>query len=65
MSEWKRVVLDCRQNPRAGCTLCISGSESEVLDAAEDHVIRRHGLPRIPALRDQLKRFLKEEAFAR
>ncbi|MBI5243607.1 MAG: DUF1059 domain-containing protein [Elusimicrobia bacterium] len=65
MSEWKRFVLDCRQNPKAGCTLCISGSEAEVLDAGEDHVVRKHGFQKSPALRSQLKQFLKEEAFAR
>jgi len=43
MSAWMRYVLDCRQNPKAGCTLTISGSENEVLEAGEDHVVRKHG----------------------
>ena len=65
MAEWRRFVLDCRLNPKAGCTLTISGSESEVLEAGEDHVVRRHGLQRSPQLREQLKQFMKQEAFAR
>ena len=62
MAGWKRYVLDCRQNPRAGCTLTISGSEEEVLEAAEDHVVKKHGFQKSPLLRQQLRQFLKVEA---
>ena len=65
MAEFKRMVLDCRLNPKAGCTLTIAGTESEVLDVAEYHVIKAHGFPKSPALREQLKQFLKQEAFSR
>jgi hypothetical protein len=64
MAEFKRVVLDCRQNPRAGCTLTIAGTEEEVLDVGEYHVIKSHGFQKSPGLREQLKQFLKQEAFS-
>ena len=60
--ETKRVVLDCRSKPEAGCSLAISGSEEEVLDAAEYHVTTKHGFKKDPGLREQLKSFLKTES---
>ena len=60
MAEFKRVVMDCRQNPKTGCTLTISGTEAEVLDVGEYHVIKSHGFHKSPGLREQLKQFLKE-----
>jgi hypothetical protein len=65
MAEFKRVVMDCRQNPKTGCTLTISGTEEEVLDVGEYHVIKSHGFQKSPGLREQLRQFLRQEAFSR
>ncbi|MCU1457926.1 MAG: hypothetical protein JWL73_2018 [Actinomycetia bacterium] len=39
-----RKMADCRQFPSEnGCTLTITGEESEVLDAAMQHAVSAHG----------------------
>ncbi|MFI5361042.1 MAG: DUF1059 domain-containing protein [Elusimicrobiota bacterium] len=63
--DTRRVVLDCRSKPEANCSLTIAGTEAEVLDVAEYHVTSKHGMKKEPALREQLKGFLKEEALSR
>lgn len=61
-----RVTLDCREIPDGkGCTLAISGVESEVLEIAEIHAITKHGMKREPGLIEQLRSGLKHEALAR
>lgn len=65
MESKKRVVMDCRQNPRGRCTLTIAGSEEEVLDVGEYHMTMKHGFKKEPELRKQLRGFLKEESYAR
>ena len=58
MSE--RKSIDCRDHPSDnGCTLRLEGSEEEVLDAAVNHAITRHGHTDNPELRDQIRGLLK------
>ena len=59
----QRKSIDCRDYPSdKGCTLKISGTEEEVLDAAVQHAVSAHG-HRDPAdLRAQLKAMLKDES---
>lgn len=58
----KRKVMDCRLYPSVKhCSLCISGTEEEVLEAAVHHAITAHGHKNSPALREELRKILKEE----
>ena len=58
-----RKSIDCRNYPsEKGCTLKISGTEEEVLDAAVQHAVSAHGHQNSPDLRDQLKSMLKDES---
>ena len=53
--------IDCRNYPsEKNCTLKISGTEEEVLDAAVQHAVSAHGHENSPELREQLKSMLKE-----
>jgi predicted small metal-binding protein len=57
-----RKSIDCRNHPSdKNCTLKISGTEEEVLDAAVQHAISAHGHQNSPELRDELKSMLQEE----
>ncbi len=63
MTTEKRYVADCRQFPSdINCSLTISGQEDEVLDAAVDHAVSAHSHERTPALREQVRQMLKQEA---
>jgi predicted small metal-binding protein len=56
----QRKSIDCRDYPsEKGCTLKISGTEQEVLDAAVEHAVSAHGHENSPELRDQIKSMLK------
>ena len=58
-----RMVADCRAFPNeATCTLTISGEEEEVLDAALEHAVSRHGQPKSVELREQLRGVLTAES---
>jgi uncharacterized protein DUF1059 len=58
MSE--RKSIDCRDYPsESGCTLRLEGTEDEVLEAAVNHAITRHGHTDNPELREQIRRLLK------
>ena len=58
-----RTSIDCRLYPSDnGCSLKISGTEAEVLDAATAHAIAAHGHADTPQLRDELRMLLKTEA---
>ena len=58
-----RKSIDCRNHPsEKKCTLKISGTEEEVLDAAVQHAVSAHGHKNSPELRDQLKSMLEEES---
>jgi len=59
----QRKSIDCRNHPsEKNCSLKISGTEEEVLDAAVQHAVSVHGHENSPALRDQIKSMLKDEA---
>ena len=63
MSGTPRKVIDCRLFPsEKNCTLAISGTEEEVLDAAVLHATTVHGHPNTPELREQIRSLLKDEA---
>jgi len=56
----ERKSIDCRDYPsESGCTLKLEGSEDEVLDAAVNHAITRHGHTDNPELREQIRLLLK------
>jgi predicted small metal-binding protein len=56
----ERKSIDCRDYPsESGCTLRLEGSEDEVLDAAVNHAITRHGHTDNPELREQIRSLLK------
>ena len=58
-----RKSIDCRDYPSEKiCSLKISGTEEEVLDAATQHAVSAHGHEDTPELREQLKSMLKYEA---
>jgi len=58
-----RKSIDCRDYPsEKNCSLKISGTEQEVLDAAAQHAASTHGHQNTPELREQLKSMLKDEA---
>jgi predicted small metal-binding protein len=57
-----RKSIDCRKYPsEKNCSVKISGTEQEVLDAAVQHAVSAHGHPNSPELRDQIKSMLKDE----
>ena len=57
-----RKSIDCRNYPSVkNCSLKISGTEEEVLDAAVQHAASAHGHQNSPELREQLKSMLKDE----
>jgi predicted small metal-binding protein len=59
----QRKSIDCRNHPsEKNCSLKISGTEEEVLDAAVEHAVSAHGHENSPELRDQIKSMLKEES---
>jgi predicted small metal-binding protein len=58
-----RKSIDCRDYPsEKNCSLKISGTEQEVLDAAVQHAASAHGHKNTPELREQIKSMLKDEA---
>jgi predicted small metal-binding protein len=62
MATSQRKVVDCRQHPSENhCTLTIAGKEDEVLDAAVQHAVSRHGHKESPELREQIKGILRDE----
>jgi predicted small metal-binding protein len=58
-----RKSIDCRDYPsEKNCSLKISGTEVEVLDAATQHAVSAHGHEDTAELREQIKSMLKDEA---
>jgi hypothetical protein len=56
-----RKSIDCRDYPSdKNCSLKISGTEQEVLDAAVDHAVSAHGHASSPELRQQIQSMLKD-----
>jgi len=61
-----RKVIDCRLFPsEKNCTLAISGTEDEVLEAAVQHAVSVHGHENTSELREQIRSMLKDEVEAR
>jgi predicted small metal-binding protein len=59
----QKKSIDCRDHPsEKNCSLKISGTEQEVLDAAVQHAVSAHGHENSTELRDQVKSMLKDEA---
>jgi predicted small metal-binding protein len=59
----QRKSIDCRNHPsEKNCSLKISGTKEEVLDAAVEHAVSAHGHENSPELRDQIKSMLKDES---
>ena len=57
-----RKAVDCRKMPSdINCSLYISGTEDEVLDAAVQHVISKHKHENTPELREEIRGELFEE----
>ena len=57
----KRKSIDCRDYPsEKNCSLKMSGSEEEVLDAAVRHAVSAHGHENTPELREQIRSMLKD-----
>ena len=58
----QRKSIDCRHYPSENnCSLKISGTVEEVLDAALQHATSVHGHENTPELREQIKSMLKDE----
>jgi predicted small metal-binding protein len=58
----QRKFIDCRDYPsEKNCSLKISGTEEEVLDAAVQHATSVHGHANTSQLREQIKQMLKDE----
>ena len=58
----RRKVADCREFPSENhCTLTISGTEMEVLQAAAEHAVSSHGHVDGPELRREILAMLKDE----
>ncbi len=59
----QRKSIDCRDYPsEKNCSLKISGTEEEVLEAAVQHAVSAHGHEETPGLREQIKSMLKDES---
>jgi predicted small metal-binding protein len=57
-----RKSIDCRNYPsEKHCSLKISGTEEEVLDAAVEHAVSAHGHKNSPELREEIRSILKDE----
>ena len=59
----QRKSIDCRDYPSENnCSLRISGTEEEVLDAAVQHAASAHGHENTPELREQIRSMLKDSS---
>jgi hypothetical protein len=57
-----RKIIDCRDFPSdTGCTLMMSGTQSELLQAAAEHAVSVHLHEDSPELRKQLLEMMKDE----
>ena len=60
-----RRMLDCREVPSdSGCSLTLTGTEDEVLDAGAAHAVAVHGHTDGPELRETLRGFLRNAPLA-
>ena len=61
-----RKIIDCRNFPsEKNCTLAISGTEEEVLEAAVHHAVTVHGHANTSEVREQIRSLLKDEPEAK
>jgi predicted small metal-binding protein len=61
-AQQQRKYIDCREIPsEKNCSLKISGTEEEVLEAAVQHAVSAHGHENSAELREQLRQSLKDE----
>lgn len=61
-TQQRRKFLDCGEYPsEKNCSLKISGSEDEVLDAAVEHAVSAHKHENTAELREQLRKLIKDE----
>jgi len=59
----QRKSIDCRDYPSENnCSLRISGTEDEVLEAAVEHAVSAHGHTHSADLREQLRQMLKDSS---
>ena len=59
----QRKSIDCRDYPsEKNCSLKISGTEDEVLDAAVQHAVSAHRHEETPELREQIRSMLKDDS---
>ena len=61
MKTETRKSMDCSEYPGSNCTLKISGTEKEVLDAGVLHGVSVHGFKDTAEFRNELKKSLKIE----
>jgi predicted small metal-binding protein len=62
MAKAKRKFADCRLFPsESKCSLYIAGTEEEVLKVAVRHAVEEHGHENSPQLREEIRKFLKDE----
>lgn len=60
--QQQRKFIDCREYPsEKNCSLKISGTEDEVLEAGVQHAVSAHGHENTPGLRKELQQLLKDE----
>lgn len=58
----QRKYIDCGEIPsEKNCSLKISGTEEEVLEAAVQHAVSAHGHENTPELREHVRQSLKDE----
>lgn len=59
----RRVSVDCRRFPsESQCSLKLSGTVDEVLEAAVQHAVSAHGHESSPQLREQIRASMQDEA---
>lgn len=57
-----RKYVDCREMPsESNCSLYISGTEDEVVQAAAEHAASVHGHEDTPEFRDEIRSALRDE----
>jgi predicted small metal-binding protein len=61
-----RKMADCRRfESESNCSLTIIGEEEEVVKAAAEHAVSKHGHSDTPELREQIRAMLEpEESYA-
>lgn len=56
-----RKMVDCRKVPSdINCTLTIAGNEDELLEAAVDHAVAKHGDTDTPELRQMIRSSMED-----